>query len=63
MHLKPKLKRVGNKVAHPTLANQPILLIVHPRTKIAEPVQKMVRDSKGKIRIFDPQTKKLTDYK
>ena len=21
MHLKPKLKRVGNKVAHPTLAN------------------------------------------
>lgn len=43
--------------------NQPILLVVHPRTKISGTVQEMVDGSKGKIQVFDPQTKKLTNFK
>lgn len=43
--------------------NQPILLVVHPRTRISGKVQLMVRESKGKIQVFDPKTKKLTDFK
>lgn len=43
--------------------NQPILLVVHPRTKISGTVQDVVLKSRGKIQVFDPQTKKLTDYK
>lgn len=41
---------------------QPILLIVHPRIKISGTVKETIKNSGGKIQVFDPQTKKLTNF-